>query len=115
VSGVRICTALILSLAACGRAAAAEPADRNPFARPARSALPAVTAEPSSAAGPTFVLRATMAAGANSLVNIDGRIVAIGDDYAGYRLVSVGEGSAVFMRNGIRFPVAVRNQNGDQG
>ena len=114
---IRICTALILSLAAFARAGAAEPADRNPFARPARSALPAVTAQPSSAAetGPTFSLRATMAAGANSLVNIDGRIVAIGDVYAGYRLVSVGEGSAVFVRNGIRFPVTVRNQNGDQG
>ena len=108
-------TALILSLAAVGSAAAAEPAERNPFARPARSAPSAVTAGPAAETAPTFSLRATMAAGANSLVNIDGRIVAIGEVYAGYRLVSVGEGSAVFVRNGIQFPVTVSTQNGDQG
>ncbi|HUO82312.1 MAG TPA: hypothetical protein VM616_05580 [Gammaproteobacteria bacterium] len=110
---VLIGTALFLLLSAGQTGVAAEPSGRNPFARPARGGLPASAPQP--AAAPAFSLRATMAAGASSLVNIDGRIVAIGEVYAGFRLVSVGEGSAVFARNGIHFPVTVSTQDGDQG
>lgn len=94
---------------------AADAADRNPFARPSHAAAgPAATQAPVQGP-PSFDLRATMAAGADSLVNIDGRIIAIGAMYAGYRLVSVGEGTAVFMKNGVRYPMSVASHGGDQG
>ncbi len=86
----------------------------NPFARPAQLSEPA-PAQSSAIGAPMFGLRATMAAGADSLVNIDGEILRLGDVLVGYRLVAVGEGTAVFVRNGVRYPIAISQSSGDQG
>lgn len=105
----------VVLLAAGAAAEAAEPAVRNPFARPSIAAVPPPAMQGAAASAPAFSLRATLAAGAESLVNIDGEIVAIGEVYAGYRLVAVGEGRAVFIRNGVRFPLTVTDGSGDTG
>lgn len=105
----------VLLCAARGFASESDGVAHNPFARPAPAIEPKVTAGPFAAGEPVFRLRATMTAGADSLVNIDGKIVAIGDVVAGFRLVAVGEGTAVFARDGVRFPLTVARAEGDEG
>jgi hypothetical protein len=45
-------------------------------------------------------LRSAVQAGKNSLVNVDGKIIAMGEKLEGYKLVRVGNGEAVFEKNG---------------
>lgn len=99
--------ALLLLTGGATLAADTDDAGHNPFARPARvsGTIPLPSSEPNA---PTFELRATLAAGAGSLVNIDGRIIALGDVFAGYRLIAVGEGNAVFARNDVLYPLTIR-------
>lgn len=76
----------------------------NPFARP----LPApafVAPAPAAivaAKAPDAVwqpeLRAILAAGARSMVNVDGTVIPVGEHFEGYRLVEVHESSAVFVK-----------------
>jgi hypothetical protein len=47
-------------------------------------------------------LRAAVSAGRNSLVNVDGKIIAMGEKLEGYKLIKVGNGDAVFESNGMR-------------
>jgi hypothetical protein len=47
-------------------------------------------------------LRSAVQAGKNSLVNVDGKIIAMGEKLEGYKLVRVGNGEAVFEKNGNR-------------
>lgn len=77
----------------------------DPFKRPAILSKPAApgknpnqdTREPWSP-----VLRATMLAGDFSMVNLNGVIISLGEEVDGYRLVEVGEQTAVFAKNGKR-------------
>lgn len=77
----------------------------DPFKRPALLSKPAApaknpnqdTVEPWSP-----VLRATMLAGDYSMVNLNGAIISLGEEIDGYRLVKVGEQTAVFAKNGKR-------------
>ena len=48
-----------------------------------------------------------MQAGDASLVNVDGEILRIGEKIGGYRLASVGEGTAVFMKGEIPYVLAI--------
>ncbi|HSS66775.1 MAG TPA: hypothetical protein VLS27_20260, partial [Gammaproteobacteria bacterium] len=74
----------------------------NPFLRPV---LSPGAPEPTDASGPVRStappsnLRFTLAAGPDSLVNVDGRTLRIGEEINGYRLEAVRADSAVF-RNG---------------
>jgi hypothetical protein len=83
---------------------------RNPFTRPVHVSDSNLT-QSSATDAEMFELRATLAAGINSLANINGEIVALGDVFNGYRLIEVGEGSAVFARNGVRYPLSI-SKNG---
>ncbi len=91
--------ALVLAVTASN---AAEPPERNPFQIPIDLEDPvAVEAgmQPETVPEP-LRLRATLLAGARSSVILDGAILTIGEEYSGYRLVSVHEGEAVLSKNG---------------
>ena len=94
-----------LVAAAVAAHASADEAGPNPFARPVASHDEPRTF--ATAASPAFVLRATMKAGDASMVNIDGAILRIGEEIDGYRLVAVGEGTAVFTRGEIPYVLAI--------
>ena len=74
----------------------------NPFIRPDLSLrAPAATdaSGPMRSTSPPTRLRFTLAAGPDSLVNVDGRTLRIGEEINGYRLEAVGADTAIF-RNG---------------
>lgn len=54
---------------------------------------------------PRFALRATLAAGAQSVANIDGQMVTIGQSIEGFVLQSVTVGSATFTKDGRTFVI----------
>ena len=93
--------------AALAAGAAAQPLRHDPFARPRLGPAPASGAAPGAAAPAEAdpwrpVLRAVMQAGRDSVVNVDGRLVAIGETIDGYRLVKVEDARAVFSKDGRR-------------
>jgi hypothetical protein len=45
-------------------------------------------------------IRGILYAGNNSLVNLSGKIIALGEEVDGYELLEVSENQAVFLRNG---------------
>lgn len=103
----------LLILAAAGtlaQAAHAEGRWRDPFAH---HAPPAATAPlPSgevAAAAPESIppLRAILFDGSKSLVNIGGRILAVGESAAGYRLLKVDERSATLVKGGKRITLTL--------
>jgi hypothetical protein len=95
----------------------AEKLQHDPFARPALTGLQnAKQAEPrgngkatAAVPKPKLNLLAVMVAGANSIANVDGVMVRIGDQVNGYRLVEVYESNAVFEKNKARFSVSIRS------
>ncbi|CAN5168181.1 hypothetical protein BH24PSE2_BH24PSE2_14610 [soil metagenome] len=102
---------LLLVAGSCCMASETDAPGRNPFARPAEA--PAQV-RPAAARGPGFSLRATMAAGAHSLANVDGEILKLGDVVEGYRLIAVGEGTAVFAKQGVHYSIEISQTSGDQ-
>jgi hypothetical protein len=96
----------------------AEKLQHDPFARPALSGLqqarqpePRGNVEVTVAApSPRLKLLAVMAAGPDSIANVDGVMVRIGDEINGYRLVEVYESNAVFEKNKTRYSVSI-NRN----
>jgi hypothetical protein len=89
----------------------------DPFARPALAKLQqAARLAPKgngkqSAAEPkrALNLQAVMVAGANSMVNVDGIMVRIGDQIHGYRLVAVHARTAIFEKDKAQFTVSMRS------
>ena len=83
-------------------AIAAGPLQRNPFRVPIELGGPTAQRAASrlEARPDTFDLRATLVAGRRSSVNLGGSILGLGEEVAGYRLVSVREGEAVFWKDG---------------
>jgi hypothetical protein len=87
----------------------------DPFARPALGGLqqarqpePRGNGKPTAVvASPRLRLLAVMAAGANSIANVDGVMLRIGDEVHGYKLVEVKERNAVFEKNKTRFNVSI--------
>jgi hypothetical protein len=92
-----------------------EKLQHDPFARPALSGLQqARPQEPrgngkatAAAPAPKLKLLAVMAAGPDSIANVGGVMVRIGDEVNGYRLVEVHERNAVFEKNKTRFSVSI--------
>ncbi len=71
----------------------------NPFIRPdlsSPSPEPNRTSGPLRSTSPPTRLRFTLAAGPDSLVNVDGRTLRIGDEINGYRLEAVRADTAIF-------------------
>ncbi len=78
----------------------------NPFRKPQLVREPSVepTPEQSTRQQPSrLILSATLASSSHPLVNVDGEIVEVGEEFGGFRLESVGEGAAVFVRDGDRY------------
>jgi hypothetical protein len=65
---------------------------------------------PLSEAPPAWApqLRATLVAGAQSLANVEGVILLLGEKHQGYRLVEVREGEAIFLGNGGRHTLTIK-------
>ena len=104
---------LISLLLVVANVVAAEIPARIPFAIPI--ALESLAsnqraAEP-SAAPAQLRLRATLLSGERSLVILDGAILTIGEEYLGYRLLSVTEGEAVLRKNGASIRLSVDDDN----
>ena len=73
----------------------------NPFSNPYIGEMETTKEEVRKApAAIVYELRGTMTAGANSQADIDGVILAIGDDIGGYTLVSVGLREVVLDKDG---------------
>ncbi len=93
----------------------------NPFQRPQPSAL--VTAEGMASPErplrrktppPQLELRATLLSNRTPLVNVDGHILAIGDEIEGYRLTRITEGTAVFTSGQRRLTLTIDSRDLDQ-
>lgn len=88
---------------------------RNPFQPPIDlSADAAETIGAQQDGEPEVValeLRATLLAGERSSANLGGAIVSIGDEIAGYRLVSIQEGEAVLSKDGETIRLSVNDQD----
>ena len=77
------------------------PLQSNPFRRPVfDTTLPIVPPEDDLSAEPELDLRAVLVAGRDSLVNVAGTVVRIGQEHDGYRLILVEEHAAVFSKDG---------------
>jgi len=90
---------------------------KDPFERPK---LEQPTGSASSRYGSDGVpaeweLRATLVAGRDSLADVGGVIVRVGEEIEGYRLLSVGEGSAVLLGNGSRLVLTVEDEKAETG
>lgn len=116
----RLALSLLCALLASGAPVAAdgERADRllrfNPFARPDLSAITRAGAPHDAAGGWAPVLTATLADGEESLANLGGVILEIGEETHGYRLVKVDVFEAAFEKDGatLVLPVAPRDRLG---
>ena len=82
----------------------------NPFVRPDNVTVTANTAV--VADSESMELRGVMLAGEHSLANIGGKIVGIGQDINGYRLITVNERTVVLDRDGTRRELGVRTEDG---
>lgn len=84
---------------------------RDPFRRPV---LPVASkAEPSEPTAPRAApqLRAVLYEPGKSLVNIDGRILAVGDRFDDYSLAAIGERSATLTRRGARLVLVLDQES----
>jgi hypothetical protein len=88
----------------------------DPFARPALGALPAAAVPGAPArrvqgappeAKPKISLHAVLVAGPDSMANIDGVMVRLGESVQGYRLLAVHDRSAVFEKNNAKFTLGI--------
>ncbi len=100
--GALACTLGLFSLATSGQELQGE-LSKNPFSRPSyvvqlQEAPAAIfLAEPVE-----LQLLATLVSDGRSLANLNGEVLAAGATYEGYRLLSIGEGRVVLMKDGER-------------
>jgi len=85
-----------------------EALDRDPFSRPTQLQLQQKIAVKKSTKKPEPShwepnLLATIVSGANSIANIDGTILKLGQHINGYRLIEVARYSATFQKNGKKY------------
>ena len=94
---------LILDLSALSYAEMRDvPLLKNPFVKPNRVTDLAVEQRDSSNKEEVLTdrnLRATLSSNKRSIANVDGIMVLEGGQVKGYTLISVGEGSATFVKN----------------
>jgi hypothetical protein len=104
--------ATALALPALGQGRALQ---HDPFVRPAVGLLPGdapsaatpgrVKAAPPG--NPKLSLQAVLVAGPQSIANVDGVMVRVGESINGYRLLGVEHRSAVFEKNGAKFTLRI--------
>ena len=93
----------------------------DPFARPllTQPTVNSTLATSNNTSGETAIeievqwnpkLSAVMVAGKNSLVNIDGKIIRMGEETDGYRLVKVKDSEATFSRGSKRIILHIETQ-----
>ncbi|MEC5217189.1 hypothetical protein RCH09_002146 [Actimicrobium sp. GrIS 1.19] len=92
---------LIAVLALCSASTLAQGL-RDPFERPAQAPLTRSAVPGSAETDWKPDLRAVMLDRDQSLVNIGGKILAVGESVNGYTLVTVRERSAILIKDGIR-------------
>ena len=86
----------------------------NPFARPVDSQVQQNTPEPSEQEfSVPFVLRGTMVAGKQSLANISGVILSLGEQVNGYKLVAIQQREIVLLNNSDRIILSMDDNNKD--
>jgi hypothetical protein len=84
----------------------------NPFARPVDNQVnPADSAASGQAAQVPFVLRGTMVAGQQSLANISGVIVSLGEEINGFKLIAIHQREVVLLKNDERRILSVDDKN----
>lgn len=101
--------ALLLAALACGQAqadAGAFPLHVNPFLSPSQAT--ADSGRGGRESGGALEVRGVVVAGEHSLANIGGRIIGLGQEIGGYRLVSITEDSVVLARGGRLRTLALR-------
>lgn len=94
-------SALLLALSA-----AAEPL-RDPFQRPAASRPAAPTSMPEKAPR----LRALVLGGARSLANIDGQVLAAGEQFSGYTVLRIDARGALIARAGSELLLTMQDKD----
>ncbi|WP_417616044.1 hypothetical protein [Oceanisphaera sp.] len=82
---------------------------RDPFVRPQTELSTRPTPTPIASA-PGFTLRALLVAGDSSLANIDGTILALGDEFDGYRLISVTQEETLFEKGSNRYRISLKER-----
>jgi hypothetical protein len=77
----------------------------NPFSKPSLLAQPNMEAKEKRNAEEegALELTATLVSYEMPLVIVEGELLSIGEEIRGYRLISVGEGKAIFEKNGRTF------------
>ena len=108
------CAAIVLAQLCAPAYAQAQSLRHDVFARPALSSMQPLRIEPDPGSQPEAlkpvwnpVLRAVIAAGRESLANVDGAIVRIGGKIDGYRLVEVRERDAIFVKDKQRYTLTL--------
>jgi hypothetical protein len=112
-----VCPVVLLAFASGASFAEPEKLRHDPFARRGLSMLQhrgglarGLGARQAPAAPPrAFTLNAVMVAGPDSIANVDGIIVRIGEQVHGYRLVAVQERTAVFEKDKTKVTVSMRS------
>lgn len=113
-SHARSAVLLLPLLLLMGEALAADagvPLRINPFVQPAESRGVDVAQQ----SGDSMELRGVVMAGEDSLANIGGRIVSVGQEVDGYRVITVDERKVVLERNGSQRELELRAQDGAGG
>ncbi len=88
---------------------AAEMPARDPFVKPAMDNITTAAPAPQETK-PELELRALLVAGAASIANVGGTMLAIGDEIDGYRLMSVSQGEAMFQKGAKQYRIPLREQ-----
>lgn len=92
-------------------AGASAQVQRDPFARPALPVASKTAANDAPAPRAAPQLRAVMYEPGKSLVNIDGRILAVGDRYDDYVIAAIGERSTTLTRRGSRLVLVLDSES----
>jgi hypothetical protein len=88
----------------------------DPFQRPA---IPEASVSEAGVAKPSVQqvwapkLTATLRAGKNSMANVDGKIIKLGETINDYKLIAVYERSAVFVKNKQRTQLTIDNKTNE--
>lgn len=103
---------LALAVFSWGVANTSEPIVNNPFTRPGYTAdRPLPTAmEPRPEIMEPLQLKATLIAGSRTLADINGEILAPGDEIQGHRLIRINEGEAVLRKDGTFLTLSVYDE-----
>ena len=83
----------------------------NPFLRPTHEEINSGNSNSTTNKTPvgSMRLRGIMRANSNSVANIDGEIISIGQQIQGYRLISVQQRHIVLDRNGTQITLSIDN------